>query len=99
MGCAAAPRFYAWTVGRARDHVADSGAAVLPAPDAVLNFSLPQMKVIRRYLSAEITTSTLLVFTALLMLFAFLDLIHELGELGKGSYQLVRIMMFVLLSV
>lgn len=57
------------------------------------------MKVIRRYLSAEITTSTLLVFAALLMLFAFLDLIHELGELGKGSYQLIHIMTYVLLSV
>jgi lipopolysaccharide export system permease protein len=57
------------------------------------------MKVIRRYLSAEITTSTLLVFAALLMLFAFLDLIHELGELGKGNYQLIHIMTYVLLSV
>ena len=57
------------------------------------------MKVIRRYLSSEITTSTLLVFAALLMLFAFLDLIHELGELGKGSYYLLRIMTYVLLSV
>ena len=43
------------------------------------------MKVIKRYLSAEITASTLLVFAALLMLFSFLDLIHELGELGKGA--------------
>jgi lipopolysaccharide export system permease protein len=57
------------------------------------------MKVIRRYLSAEITASTLLVFAALLMLFAFLDLIHELGELGKGSYRLQHMMAYVLLSV
>ncbi len=57
------------------------------------------MKIIRRYLSAEITASTLLVFAALLMLFAFLDLIHELGELGKGSYRLLHIMAYVLLSV
>ena len=56
------------------------------------------MKVIRRYLSAEITASTLLVFTALLMLFAFLDLIHELGELGKGGYRLPQIVAYVLLS-
>jgi lipopolysaccharide export system permease protein len=57
------------------------------------------MKVIRRYLSAEITASTLLVFAALLMLFAFLDFIHELGELGKGTYRLLHIMAYVLLSV
>jgi lipopolysaccharide export system permease protein len=57
------------------------------------------MKVIRRYLSAEITASTLLVFAALLMLFAFLDLIHELGELGKGNYRLPHIIAFVLLSL
>jgi lipopolysaccharide export system permease protein len=57
------------------------------------------MKVIRRYLSAEITSSTLLVFAALLMLFAFLDFIHELGELGKGTYRLLHIIAFVLLSL
>lgn len=57
------------------------------------------MKVIRRYLSSEITASTLLVFAALLMLFAFLDLIHELGELGKGTYRLLHIIAFVLLSL
>ncbi len=57
------------------------------------------MKVIRRYLSAEITASVLLVFAALLMLFAFLDLIHELGELGKGAYRLPHIVAYVLLSV
>ena len=57
------------------------------------------MRVIRRYLAAEITTSTFLVFAALLMLFAFLDLIHELGELGKGSYRLPHIVAYVLLSM
>jgi len=34
------------------------------------------MKIIRRYLAAEITTSTALVFAALLMLLALFDLIH-----------------------
>ncbi len=57
------------------------------------------MKIIRRYLSAEITASTLLVFAALLMLLALFDLIHELGELGKGGYRLPHIIAFVLLSV
>ena len=49
------------------------------------------MKVIRRYLSSEITASILLVFAALLMLFAFLDLIHELGDIGKGTAVRVRL--------
>jgi lipopolysaccharide export system permease protein len=57
------------------------------------------MRVIRRYLSAEITASVLLVFAALLMLFAFLDFIHELGDLGKGGYRLLHIFAFVLLSL
>ena len=57
------------------------------------------MKVIRRYLSAEITASTLLVFAALLMLLALFDLIHELGELGKGGYRLPHIIAYVLLSL
>lgn len=57
------------------------------------------MKIIRRYLSSEITSSTLLVFAALLMLLALFDLIHELGEIGKGSYRLPHIFAYVLLSV
>jgi len=57
------------------------------------------MKVIRRYLSIEITTATLLVFAALLMLFAFLDLVHELGDLGRGNYRLLAIVIYVLLQV
>jgi lipopolysaccharide export system permease protein len=57
------------------------------------------MKIIKRYLSAEITTSTLLVFAALLMLLALFDLIHELGELNKGGYRLAHILAYVLLSV
>ena len=57
------------------------------------------MKVIKRYLSAEIITSTLLVFAALVMLFAFLDLIDELGDLGRGNYRLPDIFAFVLLSI
>jgi lipopolysaccharide export system permease protein len=57
------------------------------------------MRVIRRYLSSEITTSILLVFAALLMLLALFDLIHELGELGKGGYRLLHIFAYVLLSL
>ncbi len=57
------------------------------------------MNVLKRYLFREITASTALIFTALLMLFAFLDLIHELGELGNGNYRLSQIMAYVVLSI
>ena len=57
------------------------------------------MRVIQRYLSVEITAATLLVITALLMLFAFLDLVHELGDLGKGNYRLLGISGYVLLQI
>ncbi|HUO43930.1 MAG TPA: LPS export ABC transporter permease LptG [Burkholderiales bacterium] len=57
------------------------------------------MRTLKRYLSAEITTAVLLVFAGLLMLFALLDLIHELEDLGKGGYRLLRVLTFVLLSM
>ncbi len=57
------------------------------------------MKVLRRYLSVEITSAILLVFAALLMLFAFLDLVHELNDLGRGNYRLLGIVVHVLLQI
>jgi len=57
------------------------------------------MRTLKRYLSTEIAMAVLLVFAGLLMLFALLDLIHELEDLGKGGYRLIRVLAFVLLSV
>jgi lipopolysaccharide export system permease protein len=57
------------------------------------------MQTLRRYLTREILASTLLVFVALLMLFAVLDLIHELGELGNGNYRLPQMIAYVVLSM
>lgn len=57
------------------------------------------MLTIRRYLAREIYGSTLFVFVAFLALFAFFDLIHELGDLGKGNYRLQHAFLYVLLSV
>jgi len=57
------------------------------------------MRILSRYLAREIYSATLLVFAALLLLFAFFDLIHELGDLGKGDYRLVKIFGYVLLSL
>jgi len=57
------------------------------------------MLTIRRYLAREIYGATLFVFMAFLALFAFFDLIHELGDLGKGDYRLQHALLYVLLSV
>ncbi|HEY4372724.1 MAG TPA: LPS export ABC transporter permease LptG [Burkholderiales bacterium] len=57
------------------------------------------MTVIRRYLAREIYSSTILVLAAFLALFAFFDLIHELGDVGKGHYMLQHAALFVLLTI
>lgn len=57
------------------------------------------MRTLGRYLAREVTFGTLTVFAALLMLFGFFDLIHELGDLGKGDYRLAQVATFVLLSL
>ncbi|BCB26364.1 LPS export ABC transporter permease LptG [Sulfurimicrobium lacus] len=57
------------------------------------------MRILHRYLAREIYASTAFVFAALLSLFAFFDLIHELGDLGKGNYRLPQIMGFVALNL
>lgn len=56
------------------------------------------MKVFSRYLSLEIYGATVFVFVAFLGLFAFFDLINELGDIGKGSYRLQHALIFVALS-
>ncbi|MBI5659267.1 MAG: LPS export ABC transporter permease LptG [Nitrosomonadales bacterium] len=57
------------------------------------------MKLLTRYMAREIYASIALVFTALLMLFAFLDLIHELSLMGQGNYNLGYVLLFVLLTL
>ena len=56
------------------------------------------MKTLWRYLMSEIIAATLLVFVALLMLFAFFDLIDQIRDVGRGSYSFRHVMVFVLLS-
>jgi len=43
------------------------------------------MKTLRRYLVREIMAATALVFVALLMLFAFFDLVDQIGDWGRGA--------------
>ena len=57
------------------------------------------MKILSRYIGREVLFATMLIFVALLLLFAFFDLIHELGNVGKDGYPLGRALLFVGLSI
>lgn len=57
------------------------------------------MNLLTRYLGREIYFSIALVFAALIMLFAFLDLIHELNVMGQGQYHLGYVLLFVALTI
>ena len=57
------------------------------------------MRTLRRYLATEIIVATALVCAALLMLFAFFDLVEQVKDLGRGGYRLRHIAGHVLLSV
>lgn len=57
------------------------------------------MKTLRRYLTTEIAAATAFVFAALLMLFAFFDLVEQVKDLGRGAYRLRNVVIHVLLSV
>ncbi len=57
------------------------------------------MNLLTRYLGREIYFSIGLVFFALIMLFSFLDLIHELNSMGQGQYHLGYVLLFVILTI
>ncbi|MGA7750904.1 MAG: LPS export ABC transporter permease LptG [Gallionella sp.] len=57
------------------------------------------MNLLTRYLGREIYFSIGLVFLALIMLFSFLDLIHELNAMGQGQYHLGYVLLFVMLTI
>lgn len=57
------------------------------------------LKTYERYLAREIVSASLLVLTAFLGLFAFFDLVAELGELGHGGYQLQHALAYVVLTL
>jgi lipopolysaccharide export system permease protein len=56
------------------------------------------MNILTRYLLKEITVSVLLILLALIAMFSFFDLIQELEDLGRGSYSLGKVLLFVILS-
>jgi len=57
------------------------------------------MKTLQRYIGRDVLLATLLIFAALLALFAFFDLIHELGDVGRGDYTISRALLFVALNL
>lgn len=57
------------------------------------------MKTLRRYIAVEIFLATALVTAALVMLFAFFDMVEQVKDLGRGGYTLRLIIAYVLLSV
>jgi lipopolysaccharide export system permease protein len=57
------------------------------------------MRTLRRYIATEIFLATALFMTALVMLFAFFDMVEQVKDLGRGAYSLRMMAVYVLLSV
>jgi lipopolysaccharide export system permease protein len=55
------------------------------------------MRILRRYLMREILLATALVMAALLLLFAFFDLVEQIRDLGRGNYQMRHMVRHVVL--
>src|SRR3954469_23180962 len=58
----------------------------------------PRPRTLERYLATQIYGASGFVLLGFLALFAFFDLIGELGDLGKGEYDLRQEFVFVLLN-
>lgn len=56
-------------------------------------------RTIERYLARQVYAATAFVLAGFLALFAFFDLVNELGDLGIGEYHLREVLTFVALSV
>ncbi len=58
------------------------------------------MNTLGRYLLREVLLATGLIFLALIVLFSFFDLLHELGQIQRhGDYGLTKVFLFVLLHI
>ncbi len=57
------------------------------------------MRTLNRYIGREVIAAIMLVFAGLVSLFAFFDLIHELGDVGKANYTITSAVMFVVLQM
>ncbi len=57
------------------------------------------MKVLYRYFASEIYRSVMFALLAFLALFAFFDLMSELGSVGRGPYQVEHALLYVTLGL
>jgi lipopolysaccharide export system permease protein len=57
------------------------------------------VKTLTRYIGREVFAGIMLIFGGLVMLFAFFDLIHELGDVGKANYTVTSAFLFVALQM
>lgn len=57
------------------------------------------MKILRRYITIHLAWVTLLALFALVALFSFFELIDELGDVGKGTYGVPQVLLYILLSM
>lgn len=57
------------------------------------------MSLLARYLASQVLVASAFVLLALLVLFAFFDVIQELGSLGRNNYGLVQAAVVVLLGI
>ena len=57
------------------------------------------MKLLARYLIGQVLAASAFVLLALLVLFAFFDIIQELGSLGRNNYGLGQAVVVVLINL
>ena len=57
------------------------------------------MRTLTRYVGRDVLAATMLIFVALLSLFAFFDLINELGDVGRGTYTIGGALTYVALHL
>ena len=57
------------------------------------------MKTLTRYIGREVLASIALIFASLVLLFAFFDLINELGDVGRDGYSASAALLFVALQL
>ena len=57
------------------------------------------MKIFTRYFWQETSINILMIMLGLLAMFSFFDLIQELDSLGRGNYDISKMLVFVLLSI
>ncbi len=85
--------------GHTRADVRRDAAVVLSPFVGICLAQVETMRLLTRYLKREIYVSIALVFAALIMLFALLDLINELNSMGRGDYKLGYVLLFVTLTI